>query len=884
MPVADSQSDRDCKTLPCPVYSGHLLKLGSNDRWQSRLFTFDGSVLVCVGKKPKAPVIVTYDPHVSSPFMLPSCSPHPLNPNTEWFIAISSVTDIKLLSIPRSHHCFFHSDTSKELTIQTTDGRSILLRASKDTELERWYFILSTIWEYQQQLSKADSTGSPHTSGHLAAHQRSAQLFQKYLQTQYPDSQDDQQRQLSQRPSSPHLRLPPQIMTRDSFAQFQIPPPARISAFLPQGFDWSQQEQGDEGDIPARFIASFHELQSAPGERERRSLEQQSIWSHSHHYQAQVSTSMATGRHHSGDLIHSSSAVLVHQSLGYHAANSMEPGKAAIIDSWRRSLIMPMFTEEPISMRSGDNGFQETRGGPGVTASIDNIRQRNSRGSTSDLAGPRQDSRDMESTLKHSSLNLDSGINGTENDLKVGDQDLSTGFAKWCIQKEFDNDDDTPVSDNNPYLRGFGRRRNFKGNKRSSNLPGLDILPKNKDDDTASLYNRDDTVQDLNIGYAVRPNFVSKEEDDTPLGLIQVNRLSRWLNTQLSSEDGASCTRRESHTNSAEATHRLLPSGTITPEQTPAKLASICHEIHTGRDSFDIHGHARSLSNPSLSLHGSSYMHLPIHDPDFVFPKQIQNASTAANNQPVHVTQTKTSVTEATNFTALFVHTPIRRQRRGQGGNILSTPKSSTNAATKFMTIDTSPYTNIKFSNSNHPIPPSRPLRPPEVTLSPLLTESEGALPSMVYFDHQSSNAPPPPSPTTYRSRRNEEKPSLSRSVSIRSSVSQVHPHGQSPMPHHVSPYQPNGSIAHGKAHDDEDEPLGVTLSRQQSRRQQKQHTTASSAILKRNSSSQTDNNRSEGVTASRTYGQAALGASSASFSYFKKNPLRSRLKRKSEG
>lgn len=34
---------QDSGSIPCPLYSGHLLKLGSNDRWQSRLFTFDGS-------------------------------------------------------------------------------------------------------------------------------------------------------------------------------------------------------------------------------------------------------------------------------------------------------------------------------------------------------------------------------------------------------------------------------------------------------------------------------------------------------------------------------------------------------------------------------------------------------------------------------------------------------------------------------------------------------------------------------------------------------------------------------------------------------------------------------------------------------------------------
>lgn len=44
----DPRLHSDIASLPCPLFSGHLLKLGLSGQWQSRLFTFDGS-----GKKKK---------------------------------------------------------------------------------------------------------------------------------------------------------------------------------------------------------------------------------------------------------------------------------------------------------------------------------------------------------------------------------------------------------------------------------------------------------------------------------------------------------------------------------------------------------------------------------------------------------------------------------------------------------------------------------------------------------------------------------------------------------------------------------------------------------------------------------------------------------------
>ncbi|KAG0327026.1 hypothetical protein BGZ99_008476, partial [Dissophora globulifera] len=792
--IWNSRQDPDCKSLPHPMYSGHLLKLGSNDRWQSRLFTFDGSVLVCLGKKPKLPVIVTYDPYVSSPFMSPSSSPHPLNPNTKWLIKVTSIIDIQLLPISRSYRCFPHNDISKELSIQTNDGRNITLRAHKDIDLEHWHFILSKIWEYQLQLSKVDMAaaraaatvavasvpGAEPATRHLSAHQQSAQLFEKYLQKQYPESPQDQKVQLQQpqmiqrRPSSQHLCLPSgqpqqqqgataQMMSRDSSIPFQIPPPTRLSTFLPQGFDWSLPEQGGEDDIPARSHTAFHESQSVAAERERRPLERQSTWSHNNHCQQHciqlqgTAVNIAGGGEgegggvrpsDSGDLQRSSSTGMAHQRFAYPASNSMEPGKAAIIDNWRRSLLMPILMEETISAHSGAGGSAGVMAAATAVAEATRPRRRDRDSASSDLRGPRTDSRDMESTLKHSSLGNEFGFIVAESDGPLG-----------CISKNDDHEDHAPLSDgtNNLYAQNIGQERNFKGSRRSSHLPGLDQPPLlTKKDDPAVLYSRDDIVQDLKIPFAMKPCPVSKEEDELPLGLIQANRHSRWLNTQLSSEDGASDTQHDSHPNPVETTHKLLPSEPITPKQTPIKLTgqvqptmTVCsRDMYLDSQSLDIYDLTPSLSNPSLSLHGSSYSHLPIHDPDFVFPKSTQGACKAANGcailadaqsavLPIAETQTTSSdvsqrltaaattaavaaATAAPGRSLFTVHVPLRHLRLGTGRSHPSAPQNSSTTREK------NTFTNMTTSNPNHSVPPARLVHSREVTHSPVLLLESG--------------------------------------------------------------------------------------------------------------------------------------------------------------
>ncbi|KAF9542876.1 hypothetical protein EC957_001467 [Mortierella hygrophila] len=141
MPVAMPRGDRgnqhwtpranlESFTTPFPFYSGYLMKLGSNDRWQSRLFTFDGS----------AP-----------------CRTQPYNPNTKWFLHIATITDIRLLPSPKSYYrCFPTLDLPRALFIQTADGRSVTLKSKKNIELERWFFVLTKMWAFQQLLQRTE--------------------------------------------------------------------------------------------------------------------------------------------------------------------------------------------------------------------------------------------------------------------------------------------------------------------------------------------------------------------------------------------------------------------------------------------------------------------------------------------------------------------------------------------------------------------------------------------------------------------------------------------------------------------------------------------------------------------------------------------------------
>ncbi|KAF8949326.1 hypothetical protein BGZ47_006863 [Haplosporangium gracile] len=812
MPIVLPKSDRpaqwgprpgqDSGSLPCPLYSGNLLKLGSNDRWQSRLFTFDGSVLICVGKKPKAPVIMTYDPYVSSPFQSPSCHPRPLNPNTKWYIEIASITAIKLLPVTKTHRCFPCSDTSKELSIQTNDGRSMTLRASKGVELERWYFVLSKLWELRHQAEHpvaavAEDATSPYATKNLAAHQQSAQLFQRYLQKQYHSNQGSAEKSpLKSLPFRHHLRPQQKKKPRESFLPYKIPPPPRVSTFLPQGFEWSLQEQGDEDDFPIGYDNNYGGYSntgytgSASGEQQdHRPMERQTSWSHYSQQQhqkqqqqvqpPQIQGSVAMtvpGNRHAGEVLHAvAPAEMYHQRFACPAASSMEPGKAAIIDNWRRSLHVPLPVDDAASPHVGESSQQQQQ--------QPQMRARANDQDLADLQDPSlllMSSRALEATLKRSSL---LGLNITVcNNTESGDLHSATivpspiadlTLTHWANHAHENysyakNDIFTQVHQENHHHH---HQIHDDINKRLSSITGNNSS-----------------------------SAVAKEEDELPLSPLQSNRYSRWLNTQLSSEDGASNTPGEQQpqpTGTLTTTHQLLPSEPCTPERTPAKNSSALNQLN-------------SLA-PVAHLDGNSnFCYLPI------------TISSSASSSKI----------ERAPFT---VHVPFRQLRRCP-----SIPPSSVNTTgnkpKKYIPIDTTPYTTISSSLPHHP--PSRPPRPPSVGLNSLAGPDElnNATVRPIYNininglynnnndnnnkndpSQNNNNSPPPPPPANYTRKRSQNHLSLSQSISAKS-IQALQPQQQQDFSIYL--YQTAPLPISDDDDEDKNEPLALTLSRQQSFRQ----------------------------------------------------------------
>ncbi|KAF9940174.1 hypothetical protein BGZ67_008215 [Mortierella alpina] len=431
-------------------------------------FTPWSKMLTCVGKRPRTPPIATYDPHVSSPFVSASCHPQPYNPNTKWFLNLSSITDIRLLPSSRTYRCFPYTDTSRSLVIQTADGRTLTLRAKKDLELERWYFVLAKIWSYQQLLlhpeareaaiglGKDEDPDQPqsqhlqqqhqqllhhtihpqhqhgvqhgqnhhhhhspnhHRSHHnhrhrhhaptaaslLPAHQQSLHLYSKYLQRQqyqhdpqeYQPAQprSPQQQQQSQR----HARTlhqqqqspPPHTISkaRESFLRYQLPLP-RVSAFLPQGFDWALQrhdeddeddeDDGEEDDededddeednirvfLKTSFQDSPHisgdsKMNHHPGSSNANDIKNESIARQNGSWSQERDSVPTT------DLLNSSISspgIFLNQPIVWPAAGTMAPAKAAAIDMWRRSLLSPLLMDEASSLLSDDDDSDDDSG------------------------------------------------------------------------------------------------------------------------------------------------------------------------------------------------------------------------------------------------------------------------------------------------------------------------------------------------------------------------------------------------------------------------------------------------------------------------------------------------------------------------------------------
>ncbi|KAF9107145.1 hypothetical protein BGX29_007206 [Mortierella sp. GBA35] len=753
---------------------------------------------------------MTYDPYMSSPFQSPSCHPRPLNPNTKWYIEISSVTAIKLLPATRTHRCFPYSDASRELSIQTNDGRNMILRASKDIELERWFFVLSKIWELQQQQQQleqpagVEDVAAAYASNHLAAHQQSAQLFQRYLEKQY-HHQDGAESPLHEQHQPPQKSLsfqqlrPPQKKPLESFLPYEIPPPPRVSAFLPQGFEWSLQEQGDEDDIPIGYNFGYPDTGSAPGDHRS------------------SSKALPVVPRHSSETLNPPSADIYHQRLGCPAASSMEPGKAAIIDSWRRSLHLPLLVDDTTSHVGDLSQLQQQQ------QQQQQMYARAMDQDKADMINPRTDNRNRESILRRSSLGLDvATCKNTE----------SGGHRSATIAP-------SPIADDST-LNTLSRLTHWT----TPNEDCSQAIAKKNDDIVKAMQDsqsQDDVVKHLAIPAANRSSAVAKEEDELPLGLLQSNRHSRWLNTQLSSENDTSNSQREPQTSTLATTHQLLPSEPITTERTPARGSSALNQLN-------------SLAPLNRDMHHENNFR---HNSGFLSITTIQHQQSTSIGNPTSPKSERAP--------PLTVHVPTRQLWRCP-----SIPPPSTNSATKpkkYIPTDTTPYTALSTSLSHHP--PPRPPRPPSVGLNslagpddPPLTNTKSTLQLTLNTNINRNNdfslktSPLLPPTANYKkfSHPQSQPPS---NIAV---LLQHHPHQQvqhhqqqdiSIHPHNpVPPSMPTASTmmmvrqssdkeikdaAAGPGHhllfvgdeedEDEDEPLALTLSRQQSLRQrQHQH------------------------------------------------------------
>ncbi|KAJ3168802.1 hypothetical protein HDU88_001129 [Geranomyces variabilis] len=166
---------------PMPLFSGYLYKLGSNKRFQWRLLRFDGQLLTCLSNtKIKVPASTAAATPVSPTYVnVPNGQPMPLLNNAiladtsksedpdfhwvhipKWTIHIGSVTSISLIKrvgsddaaeVPQMSDVPKWYGTTKIFVIRTADAKNYVLRAKTRDDLERWLFVLTSMWRVKKQ-------------------------------------------------------------------------------------------------------------------------------------------------------------------------------------------------------------------------------------------------------------------------------------------------------------------------------------------------------------------------------------------------------------------------------------------------------------------------------------------------------------------------------------------------------------------------------------------------------------------------------------------------------------------------------------------------------------------------------------------------------------
>ncbi|KAJ3057488.1 hypothetical protein HK097_004008 [Rhizophlyctis rosea] len=173
-----------------PLLSGYLYKLGRNNKWQWRLFRFDGTLFTCLSPT----VIKIENPGstftLSSSLYVPTSTPMPFitsplltgvsNPSEcgnvlhvqlpKWTIHMADVEQIGLVRKPKkskkdgkeedtraapvngaagkpTEPVFNFNGARNCFLIRTHDGRNHIMRAKRNEDLERWLFVLVRMWK-----------------------------------------------------------------------------------------------------------------------------------------------------------------------------------------------------------------------------------------------------------------------------------------------------------------------------------------------------------------------------------------------------------------------------------------------------------------------------------------------------------------------------------------------------------------------------------------------------------------------------------------------------------------------------------------------------------------------------------------------------------------
>ncbi|ORX50792.1 hypothetical protein BCR36DRAFT_583373 [Piromyces finnis] len=140
-----------------PIFSGFLYKLGRNKRWQWRMFCFDGMSLACLSSKCKPKYVIPLD-KIESIKLLHRNAPE-YKPNT--FVITVEKNDCKGEMdegfFPYSEASISNDPLRPKRTF-SIGYYSYLLRAKTSVDLERWMFVLLTMYGVMKKEKMMNST------------------------------------------------------------------------------------------------------------------------------------------------------------------------------------------------------------------------------------------------------------------------------------------------------------------------------------------------------------------------------------------------------------------------------------------------------------------------------------------------------------------------------------------------------------------------------------------------------------------------------------------------------------------------------------------------------------------------------------------------------